>query len=124
MEITSIQKNLHNTPRKIKLVVDMIKKMKPLTAIGILEFTNKSAALPVSKAIKTVLGNVKSQNLDVNQMIFKSIEVNGATKMKRYRPGTKGRAKQYAKRMTHIKIVLTNDVKVEEKKEATSGKKS
>lgn len=116
MEITSIQKNIHNTPRKIKLVIDMIRKMKPLSAVQILEFTNKSAALPVSKAIKTVLGNAKSQNLDVNQMIFKSIEVNGATKMKRYRPGTKGRAKPYAKRMTHIKIVLTEEV--------NSGKKS
>lgn len=124
MEITSIQKNLHNTPRKIRLVVDMIKKMKPLAAVQILEFTNKSAALPVSKAIQTVLGNAKSQNLDATQMIFKSIEVNEATKLKRYRPGTKGRAKPYAKRMTHIKIVLTDDVKVEEKKEAISGKKS
>lgn len=107
MEITSIQKNIHNTPRKIRLIVDMIKKMKPLSAIEILQFTNKSAALPVSKAIKTVLGNAKSQNLDVSQMVFKSIEVNEGLKMKRYRAGTKGRTKPYKKRMAHIKIVLT-----------------
>lgn len=89
----------------------MVKKMKPAAAIQMLQFTNKAAALPLSKAIKTVLGNCKSQNLDISQMIFKSIEVNEGTKMKRFRPGTKGRAKPYKKRLSHIKIVLSKEDK-------------
>lgn len=101
----------------------MVKKMKPGSAIQILQFTNKAAALPLAKAIKTVLGNCKSQNLDISQMVFKSIEVNEGTKMKRFRAGTKGRAKQYKKRLTHLKIVLTEDIKVDEKKEVNNGKK-
>lgn len=88
----------------------MIKNMKPAGAVQILQFTNKSAAIPLSKAIKTVLGNAKSQNLDADSMIFKSIEVNEGTKMKRFRAGTKGRAKPYKKRLTHLKIVLTDGV--------------
>ncbi len=113
MEITSIQKNIRSSPRKMRLVVDMIRNMKPVRAVQILEFTNKAAALPLSKAIKTVLGNAKSQNLDVNLMVFKAIEVNEGTKMKRFRAGTKGRAKPYKKRLSHIKIVLTDEIKGE-----------
>ncbi|MDD2822717.1 MAG: 50S ribosomal protein L22 [Candidatus Daviesbacteria bacterium] len=122
MEITSIQKNIHNSPRKIRLVVDMVRHMKPSVAISQLQFTNKAAALPISKAIKTVLGNAKAQNLDINEMIFKSIEVNEGGRMKRFRPGTKGRAKPYVKRMSHLKIILTNEIKQE--KIVTKGDKS
>lgn len=113
MEIISIQKNIHNSPRKMRLVVDMIRNMKPNQAISQLQFTNKAAALSLSKAIKTVLGNAKQQKLDVTEMIFKTIEVNEGTKMKRFRAGTKGRAKPYKKRLSHLKIVLTNEIKGE-----------
>lgn len=111
MEITSIQKNIHNSPRKMRLVVDMVRQMKPSVAISSLQFTNKAAALSLSKAIKTVLGNAKQQNLDLSQMIFKTIEVNEGVKMKRFRAGTKGRAKPYKKRLSQIKIVLTDEMK-------------
>lgn len=112
MEITSIQKNIRSSPRKMRLVVDMIKNMKPAAAMQILQFTNKTAALPLSKAIKTVLGNAKSQNLDASLMVFKTIEVNEGTKMKRFRAGTKGRAKPYKKRLSHIKIILTDEIQI------------
>lgn len=111
MEILSIQKNIHNSPRKLRLVVDMVRNMKPAVAVSQLQFTNKAAALSLSKAIKTVLGNAKQQNLDASQMIFKSIEVNEGIKMKRFRAGTKGRAKPYKKRLSQIKIVLTDEIK-------------
>ncbi|MFA5932763.1 MAG: 50S ribosomal protein L22 [Microgenomates group bacterium] len=127
MEITSIQKNIHNSPRKIRLVVDMIRNMKPATAVTQLQFTNKAAALPVAKAIKTVLGNAKEQKLDVNEMIFKTIEVNEGFKMKRFRAGTKGRSKPYVKRTSQLKIVLTNEVKEVKpvaKKEGDKAKKA
>lgn len=111
MEITSIQKNIHNSPRKMRLVVDMVRSMKPTSAVTLLQFTKKAAAQDLSKAIKTVLGNAKAQNLDVSEMVFKSIEVNEGSKMKRYRAGTKGRAKPYKKRLAHLKIVLTDAAK-------------
>jgi large subunit ribosomal protein L22 len=119
MEITSIQKNIHDTPRKMRLVVDMIRNMKPASALLTLQFTNKAAALSLSKAIKTVLGNAKIQNLEADQMTFKSIEVNEGTKMKRFRAGTKGRAKPYKKRLTHLKIVLTDEIVEKIKNEKT-----
>jgi large subunit ribosomal protein L22 len=111
MEAVTIQKNIHQTPRKMRLVIDMIRKMEPMQAVKILQFTNKSAAEPILKAIQTVLANSKAKNLEVEKMVFKSIEINEGLKVKRYRAGTKGRAKPYRKRMSQIKIVLTDEVK-------------
>ncbi len=87
----------------------MVRKMDPYAALDILQFTRNSAALPLSKAIKTVIANAGSKE----GLIFKSIEINEALKMRRYRVGTagRGRGRPYKKRMSHIKIVLTDDVK-------------
>lgn len=104
----TIQKNITMTPRKLRLVADMVRKMTPDRAIEVLQFTNKAAAQPLSKAIKTAVANAgKADNL-----AFAKIEINEGLKMKRYRAGTagRGRGRPYRRRMSHIKIVLTNDV--------------
>lgn len=109
MEFITIQKNISNSPRKLRLVASMVRKMDPYAALDILHFTRNSAALPLSKAIKTVIANAGSKE----GLVFKSIEINEALKMRRYRVGTagRGRGRPYKKRMSHIKIVLTDDMK-------------
>lgn len=107
MEITQIQKNLHNSPRKLRLVADLVRNKKPVDALLALSFIDNIAAQPLAKAIQTALGNAKSQNIDASNLIFKSLEINEGQKMKRFRAGTKGRVKRYVKKMSHIKIVLT-----------------
>lgn len=109
MEVTTIQKNIHTTPRKLKLVADMVRKMQPHQAVLALQFTNKAAAVPLSKAIKTVLANAATQNLEAEKLVFKKLEVNEGPIMKRFRAGSKGRAKPYKRRTTHIKIVLSDE---------------
>lgn len=113
METTSIQKYIHTTPRKLRLVADMVRKMQPDRALQILEFTPKLAAIDMSKAIKTALGNANMKGLNAEAVVFKSIEVNEGPKMKRYRVGTagRGRGRPYAKKISHIKIVLTDELK-------------
>lgn len=106
MEITTIQKYIHTTPRKLRLAADLVRDRKPIQALEILQFTNKAAALPLSKAIKTALANAKMQNLDAEALVFKKLEVNEGPKMKRFRAGAKGRAKRYIKKMSQIKVVL------------------
>ncbi len=110
MEITTIQKYLHTSPRKLRLVSDMVRKMEPTKALAILGLTPKDAAKDLEKALKTVLANAKQQGLDTSKLIFKTVEINESMKMRRFRAGTKGRAKPYKKRMSHIKIVLTDDL--------------
>jgi len=110
MEFITIQKNIGSSPRKLRLVADMVRKMNPYAALETLQFTSNAAAQPLAKAIKTVLANSGSKE----GIVFKSIEINEGLKAKRYRVGTagRGRGRPYKKRMSHIKIVLTDDVKL------------
>ena len=108
MEIQAIQKYIHTAPRKLRLVADMIRKLSPEKALETLRFTNKSAAGDLIKAIKTVVANAKTKGME--NINFKSVEVNEGSRMKRFRAGAKGRARPYKRRMSHIKIVLTDDL--------------
>ncbi len=114
MEYMTIQKNITSSPRKLRLVADMVRKMTPEQALDVLSFTNKNAATPLSKAIKTVLANAKGAPI----LRFKTIEINEASKLKRYRAGTagRGRGRPYKKRWSHIKIVLSDEILTDIKK--------
>ena len=116
MEIQTIQKYIHATPRKLRLVADMVRKMAPNHALNILKVTPKMAAKDLEKALNTVLANAKQQGLDASKLNFKKIEINESMKMRRFRAGTRGRVKPYKKRMSHIKIVLTDESKVKSQK--------
>lgn len=108
MQYKTVQKNINSTPRKLRLVADMIKNMEPLEAVELLQFTNKRAALPLLKAIKTVIANAEGK-VDLK---FKSIEINEGPKLKRFMFGTAGRhtGRPFKKRLSQIKIILTDEV--------------
>lgn len=125
MEYTAIQKNISTPPRKLRLVADMVRKMTPEAALGVLKFTNKQAALPLAKAIKTAIANAgKKENLQ-----FVKLEINKGIDLKRFRAGSKGRTYPYKRKLSHIKIVLTDELRVKSKelivkdKEKTERKK-
>lgn len=115
VEATTIQKYIHITPRKLRLVADMVRKMSPKRSIDVLGLTDKYAAKDLLKSINTALANAKTLGLDLEKAIFKKLEINEASKMKRFRAGTRGRARPYAKKMAHIKIVISDQVVKEEK---------
>lgn len=105
MEYVHTQKNIKSSPRKLRLVADMVRKMSPAKALEILPFINKAASVPLYKAIKAALANVNKENLS-----FKGLEINEGLKLKRYRVGTagRGRGRPYRKRYSHIRIILTD----------------
>ncbi|KKQ67430.1 MAG: 50S ribosomal protein L22 [Candidatus Daviesbacteria bacterium GW2011_GWA2_38_24] len=105
-EFVHIQKNLGHSPRKMRLVADMVRKLSPEAALKVLQFTNKAAAIDLSKAIKTALANTGEHKN--HGLVFKTLEVNEGLKLKRYRVGTagRGRGRPYQKRLSHVKIVL------------------
>lgn len=109
MEAITIQKHLHTSPRKLRLVADLVRKMTPAEAVQTLRFTNKMAAKPLAQAIKVALANARTLGLIEAEIYFKSLEVNEGLKMKRMRASAKGFASGYKKRMSHIKIVLTDE---------------
>lgn len=107
MEVSSLQKYVHTSPRKLRLVADLARQMSPEQALEILKFTKKAAAADLSKAIKTALANAKVKGL--GNMLFKAIEINEGPKMKRFRAGARGRVRPYQRKMSHIKIVLSDE---------------
>ncbi len=115
MEVQTIQKYIHTAPRKLRLVADMIRKLSPEKALETLRFTNKSAAGDLIKAIKTVVANAKTKGME--NINFKAVEVNEGSRMKRFRAGAKGRARPYKRRMSHIKIVVSDELVVHSKNE-------
>lgn len=106
MEAQTIQKYMHTSPRKFRLVARLVRKMMPDQALETLRFTNKFAATDLIKAIKTVMANAKAKGME--NISFKTIEINEGPRMKRFRAGSKGRALPYQRRMSHIKIVVSD----------------
>lgn len=113
MEIQTIQRYIHTSPRKLRLVSDMVRKMTPAQALNVLRITPKYASADLAKAIETVLANAKQSGLDSAKLTFKKIEIDESIKMRRFHAGTRGRVKPFKRRMAHIKIVLSDQ---EEKK--------
>lgn len=111
MEVTTIQKYLHTSPRKLRLVADMVRKMEPARALEVLGVTPKAAAKDLGKAIGTVLANAKNQGLDASKLAFRKIEINESMKMRRFRAGTRGRVRPFKRRMSNIKIVLSDEIR-------------
>ena len=110
MEATTYQRYIHTSPRKLRLVADMVRKMEPVRALDILRITPKYAANDLIKALETVLANAKHAGMDLQKIGFKKIEIDESTKMRRFRAGTRGRVKPYKRRMSHIRIVLTDQI--------------
>lgn len=109
MEAQTIQRYIHTSPRKLRLVADMVRSMEPLRALDILKVTPKYAAKDLAKALQTVLANAKVAGMDLEKAGFKNLQIDESTKMRRFRAGTRGRVKPYKRRMAHIKIVLSDE---------------
>lgn len=109
MEAVALQKYIHTSPRKLRLVARMVGKMRPNQALDVLNFTPKVAARDLSFAIKVALANAKKLGMDAEKAVFKTLEVDESSKMKRFRSAARGRVRPYKRRMSHIKIVLSDE---------------
>ncbi len=108
MEYIAIQKYIGSSPRKLRLVARMARKMEPHQALEMLSFTNKAAAPLLAKAIKTAVANAKAAPV----VQIKAIEINEGPRLKRMLVGTagRGRGRPFKRRLSHIKVVLTDEV--------------
>lgn len=118
-----MQKNVGHSPRKLRLVADMVRPQKPAAALTTLRFTQKAASSDLAKAIQTALSNAKLAGM--SELVFKRLEINEGMKLKRYRVGTagRGRGRPYRKRMSHIKIVLSDEIAIQNTQKDSVGQK-
>lgn len=102
----AILKNYRQSPRKVRLLADLVRGKKVTKALDMLTFVNKRAALPFTKLIESALANAKSQGADANALIVKSVAVNKGTVLKRFMPRARGSASRINKRNSHIMVEL------------------
>jgi large subunit ribosomal protein L22 len=120
MESQTYFKNLRITPRKYRDVVRTVRGMNPVEAANVLSTMNKKAAASLTKVIRSAIANAKSALKVTDDMLeFRLFTVEEGQKLKRFRPTSRGMAKSFLRRSSHIKIVLVprkaEEVSVEEK---------
>lgn len=113
MEIISEQKYLIVSPRKLRPIVKIIHKLSPQKAILFLPLIKKSGSELVSKVIKSAISNASQKGINVNELIFKEIQIGEGPRLKRGQPVSRGRWHPIKKRMSHIRVVLTTNPKLE-----------
>lgn len=103
--IRSKSKYIRMTPRKVGLVVDLIRGMDAMEAVEMLRFVRKAAAFPVSKTLKTAIADAENNfDKDPEQLVIAEARVDGAPTLKRGRPVSRGRYHRILKRSSHIVI--------------------
>jgi len=111
MEVKAYARYIRMSPRKIRLVIDMIRGKKVLEAQTILQFTTRAAVEPVAKLLNSAIANAEHNfKLDRANLFIKTIIANQGPALKRFRPRAFGRPAGIKKRMTHITIILDEAV--------------
>lgn len=99
--------NVRVTPRKVRLVIDLVRGKDVKVALGILANVNKAASEPVSKLIRSAAANaVNNFGMDEDSLYIASIWANDGMRMRRYLPRAKGSASGLVKRSSHITCVV------------------
>jgi len=114
-EFKATQKYLLMSPRKVRLVVGVIKKMKPAEAVEKLPFVQKRAGIEVSKVIKSAIASAKNAGVSDTDLIFKEIQIGEGPRLKRGRAASRGMWHPFKRRMSHIRVILTTLKKEEVK---------
>ncbi len=98
---------LHIAPRKVRLIVDMIRKKSVKEAEKILNFMPQRAALPVMKLIKSAVSNAKNSfGSEESNLFISKITVDEGPKMKKWMPRARGSPSPIHKKTSHVSLVL------------------
>ena len=108
MEVTSTTKFVRLSPKKARDVAREIQGLPVSTALDILSFTPKKAALLISKTLRTAIADAEHNfSLDTNTLIIKEAVIGAGPTLRRFKPRAKGAAGPILRRTSHIRIVVT-----------------
>jgi len=106
----AVLNNVPTSPRKMRLVVDLIRGKEVNRALDILKFTPKDAAKDVEKLLLSAIANWQQKNpgsrVDDNTLMVKTAFVDGGRMLKRVQPAPQGRAHRVRKRSNHVTLIL------------------
>lgn len=103
--------NLRMTPRKVRLVVDVVRGLPVREAEAQLMMMKKRASLPILKLLRSAMANAKELKLDGAKLSVSGIRVDQGTTLKRILPRAKGSASPIHKMASHVTIILSESAK-------------
>lgn len=101
--------NIPSSPRKMRLVADLVRGKEVFRALGILKFSNKEAAAKLEKCLRSAVANWEAKNerkAESGELFVSTIFVNPAPMLKRLRPAPQGRGYRIRKRANHVTIIV------------------
>jgi large subunit ribosomal protein L22 len=107
-------RNIPTSPRKMRLVADMIRGMEAFRALGVLKFSNKEASARVEKLLRSAIANWEEKNerkAENGELYISLIYVDSARMLKRMRPAARGRGFRVRKRSNNVTLFV--DTKTE-----------
>lgn len=102
----AILKNYRQSPRKVRLVADVVRGKKVSDAIATLRFVDKRAAGPFAKVIESAVANAVQAGKSADRLFIKKVAVDKGTVLKRFMPRARGSASRINKRNSHILVEL------------------
>lgn len=102
-------RNVPTSPRKMRLVADLVRGMEVGRALGVLKFSNKEATARVEKLLRSAIANWEEKNgrkAEDGELYISRIFVDGAATLKRMRPAPQGRGYRIRKRSNHVTIFV------------------
>ena len=106
-EAKALAKNVRVTPRKVRLVLDLIRGKDVYEAKAILNNINKSSKVPLIKLIDSAVANaINNKGMKEEGLYIKEIYANDGIKFKRFRPKARGSAVPIIKRTSHISVIV------------------
>jgi len=107
MEVRAIAKNTGVSPRKVRLLVDMVRGKSVDDALALLKFIPSPTASIVAKVIKSAAANAENvYQMSSSDLKIVKIFADDAPTMKRYRPRARGRVSHILKRSSHITVIV------------------
>jgi large subunit ribosomal protein L22 len=110
MEATAYARDIGYPPRKVRQVAELVRGRSVEQALEILRLTNRVAAVPMSKTIRSAMHNMVNKHggsVDAEDMLVRVVLVDEGATMYRIRPRAQGRAYRIRKRSSHIKVVVS-----------------
>jgi large subunit ribosomal protein L22 len=110
MEAVAKLKNVPTSPRKMRMVADLIRGQKVNRALSLLKYEPKEGAARLEKLLLSAISNWQNTNEEVRleeaDLYIKSITVDGGKILKRFRPAPQGRAHRIRKRSNHVTLII------------------
>jgi len=125
MEATAKLRYLRITPRKVRVVANLIRGKNVSAALAQLTFVEKRAAEPLAKLLRSAVANAeqaaKDQNLDVDQLTVKELMIDQGPSLRRFMPRAMGRAFKVLKKTSHISLTISDESLEKRASRATGG---